>query len=107
MAAETKLQRRRSYRAQRCGSARATFPKESRVRQGAIVENKLLGHTLTVIRELQNLRDENTFNSRPLTLREEDFLRRSMGESGRHDALVNGPAQKCARSDARPPNSYS
>jgi hypothetical protein len=53
------------------------------VRQGAIVENKLLGHTLTVIRELQNLRDENTFNSRPLTLREEDFLRRSMGESGR------------------------
>jgi hypothetical protein len=30
------------------------FPKESRVRQGAIVENKLLGHTLAVIRELQS-----------------------------------------------------
>ena len=52
------------------------------MRQGAIVENKLLSHTLTVIRELQNLRDEKTLNSRPITLREEDFLRRSMGESG-------------------------
>jgi hypothetical protein len=58
------------------------FPKESRVRQGAIVENKLLGHMLAVIRELQSQRDKQHLKSRRLTLREEDLFRRSMGESG-------------------------
>src|SRR5215510_2841733 len=58
------------------------FPKDSRVRQGAIVENKLLGDTLSIIRELQQQRDEQRLTSARLTLREEDLLRRGMGESG-------------------------
>ena len=59
------------------------FPKDSaRIRQGAIVENKLLGPTLELIQTVQRERDKATLQTRRITLREEDPLRKSMGEDG-------------------------
>jgi transposase len=60
-------------------AARA-FPKDARVRQGAIVENKLLGHT--IIQAYQQQRDANRLSTRRLTLRDEDLMRKAMGEDG-------------------------
>lgn len=59
------------------------FPKDSaRIRQGAIVENKLLGPTLELIQTVQRERDKATLQTRRITLREEDMLRKSMGDHG-------------------------
>ena len=55
------------------------FAKDARVNPGAIVENKLLSHTLRVIQSAQQERDENRLASKRLTLREKDKLRKAMG----------------------------
>jgi hypothetical protein len=62
-------------------SARA-FPKNARVHQSAIVDNKLLAHTLTIIQAMQKERDDNTLRTQRLTLHDEDLMRRAMGEAG-------------------------
>jgi hypothetical protein len=58
------------------------FPKDSRVRQGAIVDNKHLAHVLTVIQAKQRKRDATTLRNRRLTLRAADLMRKHMGEPG-------------------------
>jgi hypothetical protein len=58
------------------------FPKDSRVRQGAIVDNKHLAHVLTVIQARQRKRDATTLRNRRLTLRAEDLMLKKMGEAG-------------------------
>jgi len=59
------------------------FPKDAaRIRQGAIVDNKLLGPTLELIQTVQRERDKATLQTRRITLREEDLLRKSMGDDG-------------------------
>jgi transposase len=59
------------------------FPKDAaRIRQGAIVDNKLLGSTLELIQTLQRERDKAALQTRRFTLREEDLLRKSMGDDG-------------------------
>jgi hypothetical protein len=58
------------------------FPKDSRVRQGAVVENKLLAHTLQVIGLAQRKRDEDKLAAGKMTLRDEDLLRKAMGQAG-------------------------
>jgi transposase len=74
------------------------FPKDARVRQGAIVENKLLGHTLTLIQAYQQERDANTLRTARLTLRDEDLMRKSMGEVG----LPNGRRRRKPRTYPAP-----
>lgn len=59
-------------------SARA-FAKDARVNPGAVVENKLLSHTLRIIEAAQRERDENRLASRRMTLRDKEKLRKSMG----------------------------
>jgi hypothetical protein len=56
------------------------FSKDSRVRQGAVVENKLLGYTLQVIGMAQRKRDEDKLAAGKMTLRDEDLLRKAMGQ---------------------------
>jgi hypothetical protein len=68
------------YRGERL-QARA-FPKDARVAQAAIVENKILGAALTDIQRQQQERDANTLATKRLTLREEDLMRQAMGEPG-------------------------
>jgi hypothetical protein len=58
------------------------FPRDARVRQGAIVENKILGETLRLIQQAQVQRDLDRLENTRLTLHEEDALRRAMGEPG-------------------------
>jgi transposase len=58
------------------------FPKDARVSQAAIVDNKALAGALIAIQAQQRERDRHTLNTRKLTLREEDHLRKSMGEPG-------------------------
>lgn len=58
-------------------TARA-FAKDSHVNPGAIVENKLLGHTLQLIASAQRERDEDRLENRRMTLREAERLRRKM-----------------------------
>lgn len=53
--------------------------KDARVNPGAIVEHKLLDHTLRVIAAAQQERDENRLASKRLTLRDKDKLRKAMG----------------------------
>jgi hypothetical protein len=55
------------------------FAKDARVNPGAIVENKLLSHTLGIIKSAQQERDENRLTSKRLTLRQRDKLRKAMG----------------------------
>jgi transposase len=55
------------------------FAKDARVNPGAIVENKLLSHTLRIIETAQQERDENRLASKRMTLRDKDKLRKSMG----------------------------
>lgn len=55
------------------------FAKDARINPGAIVENKLLSHTLRVIKSAQQERDENRMASKRLTLRDKDKLRKAMG----------------------------
>jgi transposase len=75
-------------------AARA-FPKDARVHQSAIVDNKLLGHTLTIIQAMQRQRDENTLRAARLTLRDEDLMRQAMGQVGlphRRAKKIRAPA---------------
>jgi hypothetical protein len=58
------------------------FAKDARVNPGAIVENKLLSHTLRVIETAHRERDENRLESKRLTLRDKDKLRKAMGIAG-------------------------
>lgn len=72
------------------------FAKDARVDQGAIVDNKLIGHTLAIIQVMQRERDANTLRTRRLTLRDEDLMRKAMGEAG----LPNRRGSKKARASA-------
>lgn len=62
-------------------SARA-FPKDGRVDQAAIVENKVLSAALADVQQRQRERDDAKLARKKLTLREEDLLRQSLGEDG-------------------------
>ncbi|MBK8172531.1 MAG: helix-turn-helix domain-containing protein [Sandaracinaceae bacterium] len=78
------------------------FPKDARVHQGAIVENKLLGHVLSVIAQGQRERDKRTLQTKRLTLRDEDLMRKAMGEPGltTRRPRANQKRQQSARSIA-------
>jgi len=54
----------------------------ARVSQAAITENKLLGAALADIQRRQQERDAHTLANTWLTLRDEDLLRKAMGEAG-------------------------
>jgi len=58
------------------------FEKDARVSQAAITENKLLGAALADIQRRQQERDAHTLANTWLTLRDEDLLRKAMGEAG-------------------------
>ena len=55
------------------------FAKDAHVNPGAVVENKLLGHTLQVIQNAQRERDETRLETKRMTLRDKDKLRKAMG----------------------------
>jgi hypothetical protein len=57
------------------------FAKDAHVNPGAVVENKLLGHTLRMIAAAQRERDETRRNNQRMTLRDEDSLRRAVAAS--------------------------
>jgi len=61
-------------------SARA-FPKDAHIKPGAVAENKHLGHLLSLIGDAQRVRDEERLQNKRLTLREEQQLRRAMGDT--------------------------
>jgi hypothetical protein len=61
--------------------ARAFF-KEARVDQGAIADSKVLGAALADVQLKQQARDARTLTSKRLTLRDEDLMRKAMGEPG-------------------------
>lgn len=65
-------------------TARA-FAKDAHVNPGAIVENKLLGHTLRVIADAQRERDQSRLDNQRMMLRDQDMLRRAMA-AGFEDA---------------------
>lgn len=71
---------RLEYRKQEL-TARA-FAKDARVAQAAVVENKLLSGALLAIRAKQQERDARALRRRKLTLREQDLLRKSLGQPG-------------------------
>jgi hypothetical protein len=71
---------RLEYRGQQL-AARA-FPKDARVSQAAVVENKLLSGALLAIQTKQRERDARALEDRKLTLREEDLFRKSLGKAG-------------------------
>ena len=56
------------------------FPKDARVEQAAIVDNKALAAALGVVQRRQRERDSEVLAKKRLTLREEDLLRKAMGE---------------------------
>lgn len=58
------------------------FAKDARVEQAAIVENKLLDAALIDVRARQTERDKDMFAKKRLTLREEDLLRKNIGQEG-------------------------
>jgi hypothetical protein len=58
------------------------FVKDARVSQGAIADNKLLGPLLAQIRQQQEERDAQTLATKRLTLRDEDLMRKGMGQVG-------------------------
>jgi transposase len=62
-------------------TARA-FEKDARVMQAAFVENKLLSTALLAIQVKQRERDQNTLDARRLGLRDEEHLRKALGEVG-------------------------
>jgi hypothetical protein len=55
------------------------FAKDARVNPGAIVENKALGHTLRIIQQAQQERDQERLQTKRMTLRDKDKLRKAMG----------------------------
>jgi hypothetical protein len=58
------------------------FPKDARVDQAAVVDNKLLSGALLAIQAKQRERDEDRSKQRKMTLREEDNLLKDRGEAG-------------------------
>jgi hypothetical protein len=58
------------------------FIKDARVSQAAIADNKLLGPILAEIQKRQQERDAQTLATKRLTLRDEDLMRKDMGEVG-------------------------
>jgi hypothetical protein len=58
------------------------FPKDGRVDQAAIVENKVLAAALMDVQRRQQESMTETLAKRKLTLRDEDLLRKSMGDAG-------------------------
>ena len=54
------------------------FAKDAHVNPGAIVENKLQGHTLRLMADAQRERDESRLDNQRMTLRAQDKLRRAM-----------------------------
>jgi hypothetical protein len=58
------------------------FPKDARVSQAAVVDNKALAGALLDIQAKQRERDQSLLNRRKLTLRDEDHLRKKLGEGG-------------------------
>lgn len=74
------------------------FPKDNaRVSQAAVVENKVLAGALLAIQAKQRQRDLQLLQERRLTLREEDHLRKAMGDQGQQHRR-----QKPARAVATP-----
>ena len=57
------------------------FVKDARVRQGELVENKVLTAALADIQRQQQERDVRILESKRMTLREEDLYRQSVGEA--------------------------
>lgn len=58
------------------------FVKDARVSQGAIADNKILGPLLAQIRAQQEERDAQTLATKRLTLRDEDLMRKGLGQAG-------------------------
>lgn len=58
------------------------FIKDARVNQAAIADNKILGSILAEIQKRQQERDAQTLATKRLTLRDEDLMRKGMGETG-------------------------
>lgn len=58
------------------------FVKDARVSQGAIADNKILDPLLEKIRAQQEERDAQTLATKRLTFRDEDLMRRGIGEPG-------------------------
>jgi len=70
------------------------FPKDNRVRQGAIVSHKLLAGALTVIQGQQQERDRRVFEERRLTRRERTQLQDAVNdawptEAGEHKSATD------------------
>jgi hypothetical protein len=82
------------------------FEKDRRVSQGAIADNKVLGPLLADIQRRQQERDAHTLATKRLTLREEDLMRKVMGEPGlltrRADARRPAPEQQAPPVDKQP-----
>jgi hypothetical protein len=57
------------------------FVKDARVCQGAIADNKILGPLLAQIRQQQEERDAQVLATKRLTLRDEDLMRKNMGQA--------------------------
>jgi hypothetical protein len=57
------------------------FEKDARMNQAAVADNKILGLLLADIQQRQRERDAETLATRRLTLREEDLMRKAMGEA--------------------------
>lgn len=57
------------------------FVKDARVSQGAIADDKILGPLLAQIRQQQE-RDAQVLATKRLTLRDEDLMRKNMGQAG-------------------------
>jgi hypothetical protein len=70
-------------------------------RPGAIVENKLLAHTLQLSGMAQRKRDEDKLASGKMTLRDEDLLRKAMGQQAGLLALPGAPRHASSRALAR------
>jgi hypothetical protein len=58
------------------------FVKDARVAQGAIADSKVLSAAFADIQSRQPERDAKTLTSKRLTLRDEDLMRKAMGEGG-------------------------
>jgi hypothetical protein len=58
------------------------FIKDARVNQAAIADNEILGPLLAEIQKRQQERDAETLATKRLTLRDEDSMRKGMGQAG-------------------------
>jgi hypothetical protein len=57
------------------------FVKDARVNQAAVADNKILGSLLAQIQRRQQERDTETLATKRMTLRDEDLMRKDMGEA--------------------------